>query len=68
MKELTEREHRIARMLANMHTVEQIAHELNIKRRTVHFHLQNIYRKLDYPPHQRNQTRLAHYYYQWMVK
>ncbi|MEY9927487.1 DNA-binding CsgD family transcriptional regulator [Catenulispora sp. GP43] len=43
---LTQREHRVLELLAQSLTVDAMAHRLECSKRTVHKHLQNIYRKL----------------------
>nr|BFE52771.1 hypothetical protein GCM10017745_61980 [Saccharothrix mutabilis subsp. capreolus] len=43
---LTEREHKVLTVLAQGLTAEAIARRMDISPRTVHRHLQNVYRKL----------------------
>jgi DNA-binding NarL/FixJ family response regulator len=44
---LTEREQQVLRLIARGYTSEQIAHELNITKRTADFHARNIMQKFD---------------------
>ncbi len=45
--DLTEREEEVVALLADGHTNNEIADQLNVTERTVRFHLRNIYDKLD---------------------
>ena len=56
---ISEREKDVVRLLAEHKTVDEIAVALGIKKRTVHFHLQNVYKKCGYESHKRNQTLLV---------
>jgi RNA polymerase sigma factor (sigma-70 family) len=60
MNELTSREEQVIHLLAvDGMSVKQIAESLKISPRTVHFHLQNCYKKLGYEYNARNQTRIV---------
>lgn len=60
MNELTNRELQVIHLLAvDGNSVKQIAESLDISPRTVHFHLQNCYKKLGYEYNARNQTRIV---------
>lgn len=59
MDNLTQREKDVVQALVKLRNVDLVAEALSITKRTVHFHLQNVYKKLEYPPHKRNQMRLV---------
>lgn len=60
MNSMTNRELQVIHLLAvDGHSVKQIAESLKISPRTVHFHLQNCYKKLGYEYNARNQTRMV---------
>lgn len=59
MDNLTQREKDVIEALVKLRNVDLVAEALDITKRTVHFHLQNIYKKCEYPPHKRNQMRLV---------
>jgi DNA-binding NarL/FixJ family response regulator len=57
---LTSRELQVIHLLAvDSLSVKQIAESLKISPRTVHFHMQNCYKKLGYEFNARNQTRMV---------
>jgi DNA-binding NarL/FixJ family response regulator len=60
MNSLTTRELQVLHLLSvNALSVKSIAESLKISPRTVHFHLQNCYKKLGYEFNARNQTRVV---------
>lgn len=67
MNNLTQRERDVIQALVNLRNVDLVAEALQITKRTVHFHLQNVYKKLEYPASKRNQMRLVLDWTRYMV-
>lgn len=66
---LTPKELSILKLMAiDRMTVNQISEKLLISKRTVHYHLQNIYKKQGYEPNARSQMKLALEYADYVSK
>jgi DNA-binding NarL/FixJ family response regulator len=66
---LTPKELAILKLMAiDRMTVNQISEKLLISKRTVHYHLQNIYKKQGYEPNARSQMKLALEYADYVSK
>lgn len=66
---LTPKEHTILNLMAiERMTVNEIGEKLLISKRTVHYHLQNIYKKQGYEPNSRSQMKLALEYADYVSK
>lgn len=66
---LTAKEKLILHLMAiEQKTVSQIGEQLLISKRTVHYHLQNIYKKRGYEPNARSQMKLALEYVEYTSK
>lgn len=64
---LTPKEMQILDMMAIQHmSVKEISDKLLISKRTVHYHLGNIYKKRNYPNNSRSQMKLALEYAQYV--
>jgi DNA-binding NarL/FixJ family response regulator len=66
---LTPKESNILHLMAiDRLSVHEISEKLLISKRTVHYHLQNIYKKRGYEPNARSQMRLALEYAEYISK
>jgi len=66
---LTPKELAILKLMAiDRMTVNQISEKLLISKRTVHYHLQKIYKKQGYEPNARSQMKLALEYADYVSK